>query len=817
MQLIITEKPSVARDIARVLGISSRGDGYIEGKGKRISWCVGHVAQLAEPAAYNSEWKSWRTSTLPMIPEVFKLEANPRTRDQLGVLRKLLRDKKVTEVVNACDAGREGELIFRYVYDLTGANKPVKRLWLASMTDTAIRNAFSRLKPSTDYDDLGDAARSRSEADWLVGLNATRAMTLRYRQAGGDELMSVGRVQTPTLAMIVGRELEIEAFEPDDFWQVYATFDAGEQPEGVDRTYEGAWTRKKSDRTYKKEEAEQVLADIDGETGEVVKVQQKDVRRYPPQLFDLTSLQREANRRFGFSAQATLDAAQNLYEKAKLITYPRTDSNYLTKDMKSGLPDMIRAINVAPYSDFCDTLLNDLPLKTGRRIINDAEVGDHHAIIPTEKTPNMSKLSGRESKIYDLIVRRTIGAFYPNAVFAQTKIATAIASHIFITSGQVRKVAGWQEVDPPPKYKKGKQPDPILPSVTKGDSVPLEDTRLHQGQTQPPKRYSENALLGAMERAGQELDDDEVRRAMKEAGLGTPATRASVIETLLRRDYIARSGKVLVPRPKGRVLIESIPSEDLKSAELTGQWEARLNRIADGKLPRDTFMKEVRQLTTKLTETLLTQPLDIPEEALEREVLGTCPICGGEVFETRKVYTCTGGRECSFVIFKKIARRKTSKGLVKLLLAGKTSRHLKGFYSKRTKKKFSARLKLDEEGKATFVFGDDDKEDNEEKTRSSSSTTSQKPSTDAPHTSPEGLTCPKCEEGDIITGNRGWGCSRWRQGCDFVVWYEQQGTKIDAPTGARLINAGQTDPLPGLGGRRLVLDLDAEGYVRVRS
>ena len=837
MRLIITEKPSVARDIARVLGAKSKHQGYIEGKNVRISWCFGHMAQLAEPAAYKAEWKKWRADELPMIPDSFKLVGRSGARDQIKVLKTQLNSTDITEVVNACDAGREGELIFRYVYELCKARKPVKRLWLSSMTDTAIRQAFKTLHPGKQYDPLADAARCRSEADWLVGLNATRALTIRARKFGGSDVMSVGRVQTPTLAMIVDREIEIEAFTPESFWQVYATFgvDPATQADDVDPFYEGVWTHKKQDRTYKKEEAEKILEEIEGQAAKVVKVQHKDIRQRPPSLFDLTSLQREANKRFGFSAQKVLDIAQSLYEKHKLLTYPRTDSNYLTTDMKKGLPGILDKISVPPYDTFCQELLGDLPLKVTKRIVDDDEVGDHHAIIPTDRTPDLTKLDAGEKKVYDLVVRRFIGAFYPDAVFATTKIATAVGEqgHMFVTSGRMRKEAGWQAVDPPPKYNpkksKGKKPDPIMPSVKKGDEVSVDKQRLHEGQTQPPKRYNENLLLGAMERAGSNLDDDVLRRAMKESGLGTPATRAGTIELLLKREYIQRKGKNLVPTDKGRALVLAVPVDDLKSAALTGAWEAKLTRVAEGKLDRKTFMKEVNKLTEKITTALLEQEIDIPEGALDqdREVLGKCPICNQDVYESFKVYTCTTGKDCSFVIFKTIAKRKISKNLVKVLLAGKTSKTLKGFRSKKGNK-FEAALRLDAEGKVDMVFGNSS-DDSSSATNNSKKSTGRTRKTQAAASRParqraqpqpaaadaDSITCPKCKQGHIIEGNRGWGCARWREGCDFVVWYEQDGKKISKADGEELLRKGTTGPIAALGGVRLMLDLDVDGNVKI--
>ena len=837
MKVMITEKPSVARDIARVLGATSKKRGYLEGNGYRVAWCFGHMVRLCDPERYDTRWKSWTRTHLPMIPEAFSLEPIASSKDQLSVLRTLLCDKSTKQVINACDAGREGELIFRYVYDLTGSTKPVSRLWLASMTDTAIRQALGSLKPGAQYDALADAARCRSEADWLVGLNGTRAMTLQCRAAGASELMSVGRVQTPTLAMIVEREAEIEAFVPEDFWQVYARFDVGEQPQGIEPSYEGAWHHKRTDRTYKKEQAEGVVAEVEGGEGEVVKVTQKDVRERPPYLFDLTGLQREANRRFNFSAQHTLDVAQALYERHKLLTYPRTDSNYLTSDMKKELPSVVRVLGDLPvYKGFSDHLLGALPLRAGKRVINDKEVGDHHAIIPTDRSPQGVNLTSDEKRLYDLVARRFLGAFYPDAIFATTKIATKVGPHMFVTSGKVRREAGWQQVDPPPKYKrsKGKKaPDPVLPDVKVRDRYPVGAVRLHQGQTQPPKRYSENALLGAMERAGAKLEDDVLRRAMKESGLGTPATRASTIETLLGRAYLERSGKVLTPTLKGRALIDAIPSDSLKSAALTGSWEARLERVARGELERVEFMKSVKRYTHELIAALLGSEVALPEALLEAQrssfgsnqhTLGACPVCGEDVFETPKVYMCRTGRECSFVIFKKVAKRPVSASLVKLLIAGKTSKRLKGFKS-RAGKKFEAALRLDEQGRVVFSFDDDDRgldrasrapaEPERAEEASKKKTPKKKDENQGVGAIDADVACPRCQQGQIIRGKKGWGCDRWREGCRFVVWFDQHGVTLDDRQGASLIGQGATAPIEALGGQRLVLRSADEGAPEV--
>jgi DNA topoisomerase-3 len=801
----------VARDLAKIMKASTRRDGYYEGDKIWVSWCVGHMVQLSEPAAYDEAWKRWSRASLPMLPETFKLSAIGRTRDQLDVLKKLLKRDEITEVVNACDAGREGELIFRYVYDVARAKKPVKRLWLASLTPQAVRAAWGVMKPGTDYDALGDAARCRSEADWLVGLNATRAMTIQGRASGGrNDLMSVGRVQTPTLAMIVEREREIEDFTPETFWQVYAKFDAGEQETpDQDRVYEGCWTAKRGgkDRFDKKEDAEAVVAAIEGKQGEVTKLVQKDIKERPPLLFDLTSLQRLANKRFAFSAQHTLDLAQALYEKHKLITYPRTDSNHLTQDMVKGLVPALKACSVGGWAAHAQALVAAPKLRITKRVVNDDEVGDHHAIIPTDKAPNLTKLTKDEQTLYELVCRRFIAAFFPDAVFATTRAETTVdKKHMFVTKGRVRKVAGWQEVEPPARYarkgKKGKSPDPTLPRIDKNASYPVDATRLHEGQTKPPKRYSEDLLLGAMERAGRGLDDAEMRRAMKESGLGTPATRASIIETLLRREYVRRAGKNIVPTPKGRALVDAIPSDALKSPELTGEWESKLSKVAGGKMSREEFMKGARELTASLIDDILSTKLDLPTQVDPDDVLGTCPVCKTPVTEGFKAYSCGTGRDCSFVIFKKVAGRTISKQLVKLLLSGKRSKTLKGFRSTKTKKSFQAALELDAQGKVKLVF--DDSSPRAPKT-TPEETSAKKPAGKAPakkgsakgggkvkggsrkdagnlrdagktvvaqpyaRDTPRLLeVCPKCEQGKVIRGKRAWGCSRWREGCDWV-------------------------------------------------
>jgi DNA topoisomerase III len=812
-RLLVAEKPSVARDLARVVGARKSGDAVYKSPDVWVTWCIGHMVQLCEPAEYDPAWKTWREKSLPMLPEVFSLRPLAPRRKHWSQLRKLLRSSEVTEVVNACDAGREGELIFRYVYELAGCKKPTLRLWLASLTDQAVRSALSALRPGADYDALGDAARCRSEADWLVGLNATRALTLLARRGGAQRrLMSVGRVQTPTLALIVEREEAIERFKPEPFWKIYARFHV--QHGNFESVYDGTWPRAKSAkkdapgakrgraedgvRLPNAAAAEALVDSVRGKTGTVVALEKKTRREQHPLLYDLTSLQREANKRYGLSAAATLSVAQELYERHKLLTYPRTDSNYLTTDMVGSLPSVIQGIAVGPYATACATVLAKSPLPVGNRVVNNAEVADHHAIIPTGRRPDLAGLSANARRVFDLVARRFLGVFFPPAVFALTVVRTAVDEHGFVTRGRVQVDAGWQDIDPPFR-KKG---DVDLPEILEGEAARVGGLRIHEGTTEAPPRFTEGTLLRAMERAGFKLEDDELRRVMKEAGLGTPATRAAVIETLIKRTYVRRQAKLIVPTPEGKALISALPVAVLKSAELTARWESRLAAIAGGREARAPFMADVRAFTADVVTATLAAP---PPENLTSSVgdeLGICPICRTAVRESPRAYVCENGRDCSFVIFKKVASRSVSPGLVKLLLSGRRSQMLKGFRNKKGKQ-FQAALTLDEEGRVAFCF--DSKDD--------------APGPPAVH---RPARCPACREGEVIRGRRGWGCSRWKQGCTFVIWFQQFGRLVPDHEAARLFSTGQTKPLTGFtdgdGNEvkgKLVLDLQTAARVRL--
>jgi len=750
MRVVVAEKPSVARDLARVLGATNKRNGFIEGSGLRISWCFGHMAELEEPAHYDERWKRWSIDTLPMLPEQFDIRVRKGAADQMKVLRSLLRGSDVEEVVNACDAGREGELIFRYVYQLTSCSKPVQRLWVSSLTDSAIKLGWSKLRPGSDFDPLADAARCRAESDWLVGLNATRALTCLARDAGGGELFSVGRVQTPTLAMIVSRDREIENFVPETFWQVKATFEAD------DLSWKATWfkgkdsARKakgdavpKAERIKDKATAEAIAAAASGQVGSVSVAARKQTTEKPPLLYDLTSLQRRANQRYGFPADKTLNIAQDLYEKHKLITYPRTDARYLTPDQVPGLPDIVRGLQpVSVYKAFCADVLSR-PIKPGSRVVNAKEVGDHHAILPTGKTPS-TRLDPDAKRIFDLIARRFLAALSKNAIFDVTRLVVDVsppgglpdgidAPLRFRSRGRVCRQQGWRAVDPP-----GKSKDLDLPPVEVGDAVQTLDAKPTEGKTRPPRPHNDASILKAMETAGRNLDDAELKRAMRKSGLGTPATRAAILNTLVTRKYVERVKKELRATERGCAVIDAVPIDELKSAELTGRWEGRLANMAEARDPRNAFMSDVQDhVATIVAAIAAAEPPKVNHEAHGKS-LGDCPACGKPVRERGKVYGCDSGKSCPFLVFKTMTKRAISARMVRKLLKEGRSDLVKGFKSKKGNE-FTAGLIWDVPNQRVgFWF--------------------------PPRV---GDTCPKCGKGRIIQGKTQLGCDRWRDGCDY--------------------------------------------------
>jgi DNA topoisomerase-3 len=601
---VLAEKPSVARDIAHVLGATSRGDGYLHGNGYVVTWALGHLVALAQPHEINPEWRHWRRDSLPILPKQWPLVIYDKTKNQFQVVQKILNSPRISRVVCATDAGREGELIFRYIYEAAHCEKPVSRLWISSLTPEAISKGFQSLRPGNDYDPLADAARGRSRADWLVGMNLSRAYSLAY----GDEF-SVGRVQTPALAMLVERDLAIRNFIPEDYLEVVVKF----SPTGAAHksTYQGTWfqtppaglAEKQSMRKVTRlpadgEEANRIMKRARTGRASIESIESEIQRMAPPLLYDLTELQRHANRLFGFSAQKTLDIAQALYESHKLISYPRTDSRHLSQDVAGTLVGIVKAIE-APYRENLANGIGERPIR--RQFIDDSKVTDHHAIIPTATSPAGANLSTDERNIYDLVCRRLLSAWHDDHVWSVTTVITAITNGGIIdryhTSGTAIQQEGWKVLDGLANEKTSKgqagreklRAEQVLPpDLAKGQLQEVVDVEALHKKTRPPKHFTEASLLTAMETAGKTLDEEELSGAMKESGLGTPATRAAIIEVLLKRGYFGRSGRSLEASDKGIRLIQSVHAE-VKNPVMTGRWEACLKRIQSGTADLERF------------------------------------------------------------------------------------------------------------------------------------------------------------------------------------------------------------------------------------
>lgn len=645
MKVIIAEKPSVARDIAAVLDIKASKKGYIEGRGCAVTWAFGHLVTLLEPGEYNPELKRWSLDSLPFVPDDFKLKliTNRGVAEQYQIIKTLF--DKADEIVCATDAGREGELIFRYILELTECEeKPIRRLWLNSLTPDAIKTAFENLKDGHDYDPLFAAARCRSESDWIVGLNATRYYTVRHGRIGGGNdrvLWTIGRVQTPVLAMIVERDDTIVQFRPQPFWELATRY------REVIFKYNGK-------RFEDSEKAQNLLATLTGHPFEITAITAKKKKEQPPQLFDLTSLQRELNKLHGISAADTLAAAQSLYE-GKLITYPRTDSRYLSEDMKPRVPQIFKQLKNQRPEQIEALDLAKLPFT--KRIINDKKVTDHHAIIPTGMTPR--RFGANEQLVYEALCTQFIAAFYPVCL----KNITTVDG----VSNQVKfQAKGTQVVDPGwttlfPKKKKAAADGQDLPAFEKSESGEHEPF-LREGKTVAPKHFSENSLLGAMEAAGKFVEDDTLREALKERGIGTPATRAAIIETLLRRNYIRREKKQLRCTDMGRLLIALIKDPLLKSPEMTGEWEEKLKLIERGELDPDEFMDGIGSYIRSMIEESSTFQL-------EHKSWGSCPLCGKEVIKGKKAYGCSAWKEgCPFILEANCKEKQLSPKQIQMLL-----------------------------------------------------------------------------------------------------------------------------------------------------
>ncbi|HKG44000.1 MAG TPA: DNA topoisomerase 3 [Gaiellaceae bacterium] len=710
--LVIAEKPSVARDLTDALpGTFENHESYYESDDTVITFAVGHLVELTDPEDYDEKFKKWRMADLPIVPEEFRLRPRDKKAEkQLKVIHKLLKRDDVERVVNACDAGREGELIFAYIYETSGVDKPVERLWISSLTKTAIKEGFEQLRPGEQLRQLEAAARSRSEADWLVGMNATRAATIRGRAWVGG-VVSLGRVQTPTLALLVKREREIQAFVPEPYWLVHAQFDP---------RYEGLWFEGDETRLKDAERADAIADKVSGAEGLVESVERKEQSERAPLLYDLTSLQRDANRRFGFSARRTLQAAQSLYEDKKAITYPRTSSRWLSGDLVPQLkPTAATLVPIGEYAAAARFVLGlqQLPLA---RVVNDSKVSDHHAIIPTDVDHDVSRFSPDERRVFDLVARRFLAVFHPPARYARTTVVTLVEEQRFRSRGKITLEAGWrgvygllseEEQQAARQDEEGENESAELPPLEQGQSVKCAKAEVEAKETKPPPRYTEATLLSAMETAGKLIDDEELREAMKEGGLGTPATRAETIETLIRREYIERAGKDLTPTPKGLQVITMLEEHPLTSPELTGSWEKRLTDIEHGDDDRSKFIDDIADFTRATVDKIA--ELDKEKLRPERVELGLCPRCGAEtgeiIKENSKAYGCTSWKSreetgCGFVIWKRIAGRTLTPELARQLLEeGKTKEVVSGFRS-RAGKPFRARLVLNGEGKVEFDF-----------------------------------------------------------------------------------------------------------------
>ncbi len=706
--LVIAEKPSVGRDLVRVLpGAFTKGEGYLEGPEHVVTWAVGHLVQLADPDEYDDRFKKWRMADLPIVPEHFKLVVrDERSKKQMNVVKRQLGRDDVDLVINACDAGREGELIFAYLYEKSGSRKPVKRLWLNSMTKSAIEAAFRELRPATELASLEAAARSRSEADWIVGMNATRAATIRLRSSF-DGAVSLGRVQTPTLAILARREEEIRAFRPEPYWIVDAHFDpVRDRP----RPYEGRYYQGANPRLKTAAEAHAVVSAVEGQTGTITKLEKTERKERPPLLYDLTSLQRDANSRHGFSARRTLAAAQRLYEEHKALTYPRTNSRYLTGDMVPEIKPIAQLVGErSEYAQASRYVLGLDVLPLGR-VINDAKVTDHHAIIPTraEQHP-VEKMNSDDQRIYDLVVRRFLAVFHPEAVFENTRIETTVAEHVFRTRGKLMLVPGWRgvygEFPEGDRAEDDEDREQQLPKLNRDEDVSVTEVASEEKETKPPRRYTEGALLAAMETAGKLVDEEELREAMKDSGIGTPATRAAIIERLLAVGYIERDARALVVTEKGLNVIRLLAEHPLTSPGLTGDWEHRLAKIETGADSREAFMGDI----VKFTESTVGQ-LDqtLKDVRIPRANLGPCPVCGHDIVENRKGYSCWSRTDpgCGFVIWKSKAGKQLPLVVAReLIKTGRTERAVTGFKG-RSGKSFRARLALmqNEEGKWRVEF-----------------------------------------------------------------------------------------------------------------
>ncbi|MCB1985787.1 MAG: DNA topoisomerase III [Burkholderiales bacterium] len=778
--LIIAEKPSVAADLSRALGNFTKHTDFFESEEYIVTSAIGHLLELAVPEEYEVKRGKWSFANLPVIPPRFDLHPIEKTAVRLKLLTKLIKRKDIDTIINACDAGREGELIFNYIIRHAGTNKPVKRLWLQSMTPDAIREGFAKLLNNSEVQSLAEAAVSRSESDWLVGINGTRAMTAFNSQEGGFHKTTVGRVQTPTLAILVEREEKIKKFKPKDYWEVQGEFST-ENGSYIGKWFDETFKKDKTnvdlkpERIWDREKAESIQHKCAGKSGEVSE-ESKPSKETCPLLYDLTSLQRDANSRFGFSAKVTLGLAQALYERHKVLTYPRTDSRALPEDYLATVKDTMQNLESTAYGEFAKTVLVSDWIKPNKRIFNNAKISDHFAIIPTLLNPK--KLNEAEAKLYDLVTKRFIAIFYPAAEFLITTRITRVENEPFKTEGKVMVNPGWQFVYGKAAHNNTEDGASLI-AVDSGKPVTTTEVKIIANQTRPPARFNEATLLSAMEGAGKLVEDEELRAAMSAKGLGTPATRAAIIEGLVSENYLLRAGRELQPTAKAFSLItllRGLKIPELISPELTGNWEFQLRQIEKGELKRSAFMEKIAEMTRHIVE----QAKSHRGETIAGDFVtlkSPCPKCGGVVHETYKKFKC---QQCEFAVWKILAGRQFEVEEMETLITQKEVGPLQGFRSKMGRL-FNANIKLTDDFELKFDFGNDEED--------------QVP-VDFSNQTPLGK-CPLCqhsvyEHGLSYTCEKAIGSSR---SCSFKMGKIILERPIEQEQVAKLLETGKTDLL----------------------
>lgn len=613
-QFVLAEKPSVGREIGRVLGCNIKKDGYLEGKQYVVSWALGHLVELAEPQEYDARYETWNMEDLPMLPKYMKTKVIPKTSKQFKLVKTLMQRKDINEIIIATDAGREGELVARWIIEKANVQKPLKRLWISSQTDKAIKDGFAHLKDAKDYENLYYSAKCRAEADWLVGLNTTRALTCKY-----NAQLSAGRVQTPTLAMIVDKEEEIRKFVPKEYFTIH--INTG--------NFTLEYRNQANNAIYDKQKAEQIQHELRNQAVTIVNVETKAGKELPPQLYDLTELQRDANLRYGFSAKETLNYMQDLYEIHKVLTYPRTDSRYLSSDIVPTLKDRLKAIAIDEYEPYVQSILKK-DIRISKRVVDDTKVSDHHAIIPTEEFVELDKMSGNERKIYDLVVRRFLAVLSDTCEYEKTRIHAKCKNHDFYANGKVWKKLGWRELYQKQKLIEEENDDQNLPVLKKNLTYFIQDVVLQTHYTKAPARYTEASLLSAMEHPSKFIKNAKMKSVLEDAnGIGTVATRADIIEKLFSSHYIEKRGNYIYPLSKGIQLVSLVP-EELRSALLTAKWEEKLALISKGKLKSSKFIKEMQQYASQLVDDVKSSEASYRHDNMTQKL---CPECGSHLLD----------------------------------------------------------------------------------------------------------------------------------------------------------------------------------------